>query len=229
MTTLKKAITVTAASIVLLGMGAAASAATLTFDTLPAGTTAITTQIPGVTISASGGTNQAWIYNTGPNGDTADPDLAGPFTNINDALVSVSPGNVLIVQELDSVDSDPGPDDNGGGGTLSLSFENAVTMLSMDVFDMKAGSKIQLFSDESFVTQIGMDFITANSDTNNAPNFYEQIVFGIGGTAGVKGLRVIMEGSGAIDNVSYVPLPAAAWLFGSALLGLVGVSRRKKV
>lgn len=34
----------------------------------------------------------------------------------------------------------------------------------------------------------------------------------------------------AIDNVVYspVPLPAAAWLFGSGLLGLVGMSRRKK-
>lgn len=31
------------------------------------------------------------------------------------------------------------------------------------------------------------------------------------------------------NNISPVPLPAAAWLFGSALLGLVGVARRKRV
>lgn len=30
-------------------------------------------------------------------------------------------------------------------------------------------------------------------------------------------------------NVNYVPLPAAAWLFGSALLGLVAVARRRTV
>jgi hypothetical protein len=30
-------------------------------------------------------------------------------------------------------------------------------------------------------------------------------------------------------SVSEVPIPAAAWLFGSALLGLVGIGRRKKV
>ena len=30
-----------------------------------------------------------------------------------------------------------------------------------------------------------------------------------------------------IDSVSNVPVPAAVWLFGSALMGLVGVSRRK--
>jgi peptidyl-prolyl cis-trans isomerase A (cyclophilin A) len=31
-----------------------------------------------------------------------------------------------------------------------------------------------------------------------------------------------------INNVSVVPIPAAAWLFGSGLLGLVGIARRKK-
>jgi hypothetical protein len=30
-------------------------------------------------------------------------------------------------------------------------------------------------------------------------------------------------------EVSSVPVPAAVWLFGSALLGLAGVARRKKV
>lgn len=30
------------------------------------------------------------------------------------------------------------------------------------------------------------------------------------------------------DEVSAVPLPAAAWLFGSGLLGLIGMARRKK-
>jgi len=30
------------------------------------------------------------------------------------------------------------------------------------------------------------------------------------------------------DKVSQVPVPAAAWLFGTGLLGLAGVARRKK-
>ncbi len=33
----------------------------------------------------------------------------------------------------------------------------------------------------------------------------------------------------ALVRVSSVPLPAAAWLFGSGLLGLIGVAKRKKV
>ena len=34
---------------------------------------------------------------------------------------------------------------------------------------------------------------------------------------------------GGVPPEALVPIPAAAWLFGSALLGLVGVARRKKV
>jgi len=33
----------------------------------------------------------------------------------------------------------------------------------------------------------------------------------------------------AIGDVSAVPIPAAVWLFGSGLLGLIGIARRKKI
>jgi hypothetical protein len=37
------------------------------------------------------------------------------------------------------------------------------------------------------------------------------------------------SGAYATFSVSSVPIPAAAWLFGSGLLGLIGMTRRKKV
>ena len=37
------------------------------------------------------------------------------------------------------------------------------------------------------------------------------------------------RGSFLVKDLSPVPVPAAAWLFGSGLLGLIGVARRKKV
>ena len=45
--------------------------------------------------------------------------------------------------------------------------------------------------------------------------------------AGVSITGVIYNG--ATVNVSAVPVPAAVWLFGSGLLGLVGVARRRQV
>ncbi len=46
------------------------------------------------------------------------------------------------------------------------------------------------------------------------------------------GIQSLSDESRAMDNLTItaapVPVPAAAWLFGSGLLGLVGVARRKK-
>lgn len=198
-----------------------AAAATIDFEGLPT-QTSITNQISGVTISASSGIGEAWVYNTAS--DTADPDLASPFSEIGGGP-DLSPGNILIVQENPL----PGPpDDNGGGGTLSFSFSTSVQMVSIDVFDMELGSNIQLFSDAAFTNQIGSNFVLGKSDTgdNQFPNLYEHVVFG--NVSGVQSMRVNMAGSGGVDNISTVPLPAAVWLFGSSLLGLVCVARRKR-
>ena len=54
-----------------------------------------------------------------------------------------------------------------------------------------------------------------NMDVNNGGNFYGEFVFGAG------------DGSNALA-LSQVPVPAAVWLFGSGLIGLIGVARRKK-
>ena len=52
----------------------------------------------------------------------------------------------------------------------------------------------------------------------------------IGGPfSGFRGLVDIGSGNSIhVTSVSYVPVPAAVWLFGSGLLGLIGVARRKK-
>lgn len=42
------------------------------------------------------------------------------------------------------------------------------------------------------------------------------------------GSHSLVDATFAIGSVSAVPVPAAAWLMGSGLLGLVGVARRKK-
>ena len=39
----------------------------------------------------------------------------------------------------------------------------------------------------------------------------------------------VFSGYGILDSVSFVPIPAAVWLFGSGLIGLIGIARRKKI
>ena len=64
-------------------------------------------------------------------------------------------------------------------------------------------------------------------------NLWDQVVFGGAnqGLAGIKRVDVYFGGSGALDNLTYsvVPVPAAVWLFGTALFGFIGFSRRTSV
>jgi len=64
--------------------------------------------------------------------------------------------------------------------------------------------------DLSDSTRNGIGYIDA--DTGDA------VIIGVDGATNLHGLVY----------VSSIPVPAAVWLFGSGLLGLIGISRRKK-
>ena len=49
-----------------------------------------------------------------------------------------------------------------------------------------------------------------------------------GSAFNVNGELINLEGA-VIQNLSAVPIPAAVWLFGSGLLGLIGIARRKEL
>lgn len=75
-------------------------------------------------------------------------------------------------------------------------------------------------------------------DINNADGSAYQL-FGFTGNGGTNTLQSYILGTASLDvngnltltgnTTSAVPLPAAVWLFGSGLMGLVGVSRRRKI
>ena len=69
------------------------------------------------------------------------------------------------------------------------------------------------------------------SATEYAHTTYDAWVFNMTNGAQFNGNKVNSYYAWAVQSgdVSAVPVPAAAWLFGSGLLGLVGVARRKKV
>jgi hypothetical protein len=86
-------------------------------------------------------------------------------------------------------------------------------------------SAVGLYSDASFTTKIASAVFKDN----------QWVLRGVLGVADhIYGLRVEAHGDKTLTsgsyttNVSTVPVPAAAWLFGSAIAGLVGFGKRKK-
>ena len=77
----------------------------------------------------------------------------------------------------------------------------------------------------SFVIQIAPEFLLTNAggtiDLKTGPFLGEAVCLN-GDCSSTTGYAMIS------GSVSAVPIPAAAWLFGSALLGLGGIGRRKK-
>lgn len=99
--------------------------------------------------------------------------------------------------------------DNGDGtytGSYSFGFGPAPAVATTTTWD---------------VTQVGtnLSFVTLDGDANG---YYGTSFTNIFGTIGP-----VMDGT-AMGSVSAVPVPAAVWLFGSGLLGLAGVARRRK-
>ena len=186
-------------------------------------------------INRGGGPNLGVLFDT--TAETAsggDDDLLGPFNTHNPELASgFVTGNVLIIQEHDkSCDTDvcTNPDDEGSrpAGTFIFNFVSVITLESIDFFDVETAengktenNRIRLFDSDN--NEIPDEFFTPDT---GGDNMWNQLVFNV---EGVKRIELNLGGSGAIDNIRYtvIPVPAAVWLFGSGLIGLIALARRK--
>lgn len=217
------------ASTTLMAGAAHAAPVTLTFDSLSAGDV-VTGQFPGVTVSATGGSGQAIVFDTdSPTG--GDDDLGSPLTRVGPDEGSVAAGNVLIISEDGDLND---PDDNGSGGVFTFDFDGVVTFLGFDGVDFTdAGANliVTLF-DDAGDTLFSYDF-AANSMASVGDNEYYSFfttVFG-SGIAGVALATIELTGSGAIDNLTFdaaIPVPGALPLLLSGIAGLGFASRRKR-
>lgn len=80
-------------------------------------------------------------------------------------------------------------------------------------------------------TQIGSSLSSGDSsfDTLSSGNYYAKVTGNATGTLGGHYSVQMVADPIITSNVStVVPVPAAAWLLGSGLLGLVGMTRRKQ-
>jgi hypothetical protein len=109
----------------------------------------------------------------------------------------------------------------GNSGEL----DDQIRHLTLNAFD-QAGNLIMSISRDHIGTPISGPSGTWIQLAN------ERTVFlGISSDTAIYSIELLSSGSVAWDNLTYstseVPVPAAAWLFGSALIGLAGIKRKK--
>jgi hypothetical protein len=132
---------------------------------------------------------------------------ANTFGNTGNPLVAIvaPPTNAL---KLDSSYSSPS---GNGNGQLKLTWNNPDFNVSNTSVWTIAGTTIA----ENFS-------ILASSNSNPSP------AFGIFSVSPISLTTPNPTPSNWVTGPAPVPLPAAVWLFGAGLLGLVGIARRKK-
>ncbi len=115
--------------------------------------------------------------------------------------------------------------DNFSGQALTFSFDYNVMLNAETTGDAEALAIVDMLDDLGFVD------ILASADDISVPQALGSAVAlgsSLSFTLEDGGFNLI---SGFVDSsgsASAVPVPAAVWLFGSGLLGLVGIARRKQ-
>ena len=114
-----------------------------------------------------------------------------------------------------------------GGGHVTFTASGSDWIAQYFDVNNLAGDSITLTGDRNFVLGIKWwDFLGYHPDSSwavtSSPDSY-LITFD-----GFNGPESPITGSTLAVDVKVVPVPAAVWLFGSGLIGLVGVARRKR-
>ncbi|MEL6551405.1 MAG: Hint domain-containing protein [Pseudomonadota bacterium] len=144
-------------------------------------------QDQGITISATdlhGNPKDAMIF------DTSHP------TGGDDDLATDTLGNVLIISE-DGDSSDP--DDEADGGIFTIDFENEAKVKSLTFLDIEESAWVKFF--DAHGNLIKTVDIHGKDDNEIFTKHFN--------VDGVQSMMVILNGSGAIDNLKYEAEPVA--------------------
>jgi len=229
-----------------------ATALTLTFDEVGfVHGSLVTDQYAGLSITADN-FNRSFDYAVAFDSNashTRDPDLEAA----SGGLTSWSGGNLegedlgimLIIQEnADGCSGDfvcNEPDDEGrrAAGTLTFDFgQMPVISFGFDLIDVESttaeNGSVTFFSGDDQLSISFMDLLvgfelgdnTANRILPFAPNFGDELDF----TPAFDRIVIELGGSGAIDNITFtpVPQPSTALLLLLGLTGLAGSGRRRR-
>ncbi len=134
--------------------------------------------------------NGVHIYSADPMHPVMIFDTANPTGGDSD-LATGNLGNVLILSE-DRDGNDP--DDNGSGrGTFVFEFDGPAHVGSLDFLDIEGGAWIKMYDgDGNLIRQVDTGSTSNNGQLSQTIN-----------QDGVVRMEVIIQGSGAIDNLCY--------------------------
>ncbi len=122
----------------------------------------------------------------------------------------------------------------GQNGGQVVFTDNNDGSWNAEVFNVSntSGGSITLSGDNSF--SLGMDwgagyYGDSNASLLSSPDTYLVVFDGTDAQGGRISGNTLAADLGIGTPILAVPVPAAAWLFGAGLIGLVSVARRKKV
>lgn len=180
--------------------------------------------------------------------NTADPDLEGPPWAGGNLAISDTETDLMKMLILAENNNGAGdgivdtPDDEGmrPAGDLIFDFVTRQTHFGFDIVDLE-GVMAEAGSVEFFANGSSVGSVAFSEFTNNASIFFDSsVVFGnntanriqpidildVNQIAGAFDRVVIhMGGSGAVDNIYYVPTPGSFAMLGIA--GVAGFRRRR--
>jgi hypothetical protein len=204
-----------------------ASAAIYNYNIVMTGETIIDSALPGVLPDTVAGNSFAWDVDTVVTG------------NAVNFLTSVATTDIVAPASTATYD------DVTGLLTMSVSWFTTAGVLraDTDIIDISAGSTDTGLSSWSNCWNIdgspGCSFATASFEGVGQINFGLDLGSLVASDPATSIAFTSITGSGSAQdprttenwvltaNVSAVPVPAAAWLFGSALVGLAGVGRKR--
>jgi hypothetical protein len=169
--------------------------------------------------------------------------------SVNPAVTNVSVGDVFTL----TVSGDFSAEGTTFGGGVILGWDTTKVQLNDDLATTRAGIEADLIANNWILPNAGNLTVTANSISVDVLNFFGQApIFDIfsldlvavpppssgpititasnlsAATGGWDNAAVDFVGATInVSDVATVPVPAAAWLFASGLLGMVGVARRR--
>lgn len=226
-----------ASALTLVGAASAAEIKVIDFEDQTAGAVIDNeyTTSDGVTVSATGGSGDAMVFDTN-NVTGGDTDLAANFDTLTmGGTDNFNPGNILIISE-DGDSSDP--DDAAGGGTITFTFDRLVSFVDINIFDVDVGELVTVIFGFEDGSRGEVDISGADIGNGNYIEFTRTFEEVFGTTLAnlfrrpieITSLGIRFSGSGGVDGLQYseIPLPAALPLMLVGLGGLGWASRRKK-